>query len=279
MSTFIEAVRSAGRRMLWLDATDYAARLLLRGAPPWLDAAGYVAWQRRAHALLKCDVVSVPVARLTDAWVAADAGLELTMRTRRRTTYPLQTLLADAALREYLSSLLRDLRASFADRVLALTLPAPRPWLEAAWVLAHGGESPLAIDTDDAETAAMYVADFLRTFAGDGIEVVLIEESSTTPTALDAPAYQPLTNLAKHYRWDIGVRAHTPEPGSANIGIDFAITPAPLVRLAHGIDIDHRFWSGAALRVVPDGSFLFAQLPADAVPEQVLERLAVLRAA
>jgi hypothetical protein len=46
-----------------------------------------------------------------------------------------------------------------------------------------------------------------------------------------------------------------------------------------GVTTPTEFWSGATPPVVPAGGFRFAEIPADGIPERVLERIAVLRGA
>lgn len=278
MSTFIDALRT-GHRLLWLDTSQYAARLLLRGGVPWLDAAGYLAWQRKAQSLLSSDVIALPLLELATAWVQAHEGISTTMRAKRRNVFPLQSLLADTHLREHVASLVSDLRAAFADRLLAVTLPTPRGLLKAAYALAHGPASTPEVEADEAEAAAMYGADFLRILAGAGIDILLLEALSTAPITLEDASFEPLSNLARHYRWSVGIRGCLTDSRGDGCGVDFAITAAALTGLTHGIEIDRRFWSDAAVPVIPPASFWFAQVPADAAPERVLERLGMLRMA
>ena len=53
MGEFIELLKRPRREsVIWLDSHNYAGRLLAGGAPPWLEVAAFVAWQRKTQGLL-----------------------------------------------------------------------------------------------------------------------------------------------------------------------------------------------------------------------------------
>jgi hypothetical protein len=279
MGAFLERLASAGRPPLWLEATSYAGRLFTGGAIPWRDPTTFVAWQRKVQALLKSAVVALPLAAVIDDWLAAHADLTSAMATKQRPLFPLKTLLADASLRTHVVELTRNLRASFADVPLALTAPSPRAWLGRAHAQAHGAHEPVQIGNDDADTAAMYMADFLRAFGNGGIDVLLLEETVATQPASreEIECYRPVLNIASHYRWDLGL--HWVVGGGIDLegsGIDFAIAPHAL-DVRTGVVVRDDFWAGAAAPEVRGGGFYFAEIPEHAQPERVLDRLAVLR--
>jgi hypothetical protein len=274
MGRFTELLE-AGERPLWLDATDYAGRLLANGAIPWFDLAAFIAWHGKAHALLRPDVVALPLAPLTAAWLAAHPALADAMKAKRRSVWPLKTLLADDAFRRHAEELLRALRASHEQLPLALVLPSPRHWLAGAYVAAHGA-APEAGE-DEIDSAAMYLADFLRTFGNAGLDAILLEEDARSePRSLaEVGWYQPVLNVAAHFRWDAGL--HLPVaadyPGG-EAGFDFIVAPRVIAGQASGVVPDSGFWQGEA---VPAADFFLVRIPGDAEPETVLERLALLR--
>jgi hypothetical protein len=50
MGEFIELLKQPRREsVIWLDSHNYAGRLLAGGAPPWLEVAAFVAWQRKTQ--------------------------------------------------------------------------------------------------------------------------------------------------------------------------------------------------------------------------------------
>ena len=128
MGAFIELLKRPGRAsVVWLDSHNYAGRLLAGGAPPWLDVAAFVAWQRKAQGLLKSNVASLPVAPVVAAWLETRPDLREAMGAKTRAVYPLKVLLADEMLREHLVEMARGMRSAVGG-LLALALPSPRAW-------------------------------------------------------------------------------------------------------------------------------------------------------
>lgn len=252
---------------LWLDYSDYAARLLAGGRGPWLDVAACLAWQRKAQGLLKSDVLGLPLAAVAAAWLDAQPGLRAAMAEKRRALFPLKTLLADVGLRGHLAELASGLRACFPATPLALVSPTPGRWVAEAWRQAHA--SDIDVSEDDADSAAVYLADFLRSFGESGVDVLLLQSGSQ-----GAAACQPLHNLAAHYRWQTGLQqAGSDAEGD---GFDFLIgaRATPGKRAGHVIPDD--FWTGTPPPHCPPQGFLYAPIPPDAQPETVLQRLAEL---
>ena len=64
-----------------------------------------------------------------------------------------------------------------------------------------------APDAGQAETAAMYSADFLRTFSDSGVDGLLLDEGPVPADELTDPeAYRPVVNVAEHYEWPVLIR-------------------------------------------------------------------------
>lgn len=124
-----------------------------------------------------------------------------------------------------------------------------------------------------AEHRTMIIVTHEMTFARDAADRVIfmdggsIVEQAAARTLFRNPAeertrrYAPVTNLAEHYRWTLGRRT---EAGVRILGS--AITGAP---------VPDAYWLGGD-EAMPRGDFLFAEIPAGAVPETVLEQLARL---
>jgi hypothetical protein len=277
MGALIERV-TAGGRGLWLDYGAYAARLLAGGQAPWLDADAAGAWLRKAQGLLKSDVVTLPAAAVVAAWLEANPALVTAMGAKKRTVYALRSLLADEGLRAHLELLTRVLRASLPGAPLVLALPSPRLWVGQAYARANGGEAA-AVDADAVDSAAAYVADFLRGFAEAGLDGLLLEESTETEpaSAADVQLYQAVLNVAAHYRWDVGLRLPQGRGALAAQGLAYVLSPVVAAGVATGLCLPAEFWSGAAAPAAPAGGFRHAEIPAAANPEAVLERLAALR--
>jgi len=253
MGAFLELLEH--KPALWLDSHAYCERLLAGGRAPWLDVAAFVAWQRKAQGLLRPDVAVLPLAPAMAAWLEAHPELRAAMAAKARPTWPLKTLLADTALRAHLVELARGLRAGVAAVPLALVLPAPRAWLAQSYQQAHGGTPDL--DDDAADSASVYLADFLRSFGEAGVDALLLQEAAdfAPRSEADFACYQSVLNVAAHYRWDVGVEL----PGAAG---PVALPGGCAFAIAGG---------------TPVGAFRYARIAVDAQPEAVLERLATLR--
>ncbi|HET8883560.1 MAG TPA: hypothetical protein VFM56_15415 [Solimonas sp.] len=276
----LDEIFAQGKR-LWLDYAEYAGALLSNGSVPWLDVSELVAWQRKAQGLLQSDVLELPVGSVSAAWLQAHPALLDAMRGKRRAVFPLKTLLADAGLRAHLLELAQGLRASFARLPLALVCPSPKRWAIDAHRVAFGADDTDANDfgPDEAEDAAAYLADFLRTFGDVGVDVLLLQESADSEPgdagALDA--YRPVQNVAAHYRWELGLAMPDGRHAGDAPGFGFVIAPQPAGDKRCGRIVPADFWSGAD---APEGSangFRYARVPGDAKPETVLQRLAALR--
>lgn len=277
MSTFTNSLAS-GANLVWIDSYDYAKALLGGGTIPWLDLSEAVAWQRKVQSLLPSDVVPVPVERVAQAWCAAHGETLEAMRAKKRAGAALRTLLADAGLRRQLVELTKGLRSCFGGKALALVVPAPARWLTLAHEAAFG--EPLAdIDADLADSAAVYIADFLREFAETGLDVVLIDEGGASPLSpADAISIlTPVFNLAEHYRWVVGVKTATAEGLETAAGPGFFVAPAAVPGHTSGLAIGADFWAGSAAPERPAGGFRYLTIPEGHNPESVLERVATLR--
>ena len=279
MGAFIELLKRPGRAsVVWLDSHNYAGRLLAGGAPPWLDVAAFVAWQRKAQGLLKSNVASLPVAPVVAAWLETRPDLREAMGAKTRAVYPLKVLLADEMLREHLVEMARGLRSAVGG-LLALALPSPHAWVGLAYREGHGKK--VEVGEDEADSASVYVADFLRAFGEVGFDAVLLQEASEDQpaSAEDLRAYQAVYNVAVHYKWDVGLQLPRPVAFSGAAPTDLAFVVAVdrvFDGLPNGIALAHDFWNGAEPPAVRGVDFHFAEIPENAIPERVLERLASL---
>ena len=242
MPAFMDML-TAHRKPLWLDYSDYAGALMSKGAVPWLDVAALIAWQRKAQGLLKSDVLALPLDAVCAAWLDARPDLRSAMGSKSRTVFAIRTLLADESLRTHLLELARGLRACFAELPLALVCPSPRLWTGLAFQQAHG-------------TAAE------------------VEGVATTAEAL--ALYQPVLNIAAHYRWAVGLSAPAGFRDGGSAGLSFVVADAAIPGVASGCIVPADYWSGAAAPLCPESGFRYATIPADAQPESVLQRLSGL---
>jgi hypothetical protein len=260
---------------LWIDGTDYCARLF--GAPPpWLDVTAGVAWMRKAQDLLRADVLELDAVRIIDAACAARADLRSAMAAKSRGGYALKTLLADEPLRALLTEWVGALRSALPNLPLCLRIASPRAAVGKAWTLAHGVAPDDVPDEDLVDSAALYLADFLRGFSTSGLDALLLDEGAgPLPDADGLALYQSVLNVAAGYQWATGLAC----PGGTTAaalpsGFGFAMADAALtvptvIRIADAAWTGGDACSGASMRQL--------RIPENAQPEDVLQRLKQLR--
>lgn len=270
------AERAATNPLLWLEHFAYSGRLLAGGAIPWHDPAAFLAYYRKAQSLLKPGVAAVPLDPFFAARLADDAGLRAEMAGQRRVELALKTMLAAAGPRALLATIVKAVRSACGSQPLVLTLPSPRCWLEWTGALPPDSAGPPATRSGDAaDAAAMYLADFLRIFAELRVDGLLVEDTPSRAPAAEASWYQPIIGVARHYRWDVGVMSALETAAAA--GWDYCIGGAAMPPgVIGGVMLSDEFWAGEAPPALAGIGFYFARVPAAALPERVLERVAVL---
>jgi hypothetical protein len=247
---------------LWLDDTAYSGRLLAGGRVPWLEPSGLIGWRLKALALLKPSLAVLDVIALADAVASRRPDQHRAARA---------DVLATEELARHAAGALRGLRAS-TRQPLALVVSSPRAW--PARLNTDLGAESVAPSLDDVDAIAVRMASFLRLFGDIGIDTLLMTEDggSGLPTADELALYQPVVNVARHYRWDVGLK--TPMVPEVSPPFDYLIAPAG----AAGVEISDTFWrSGDPAPRVAVGGFRYGRIPDDLPPERVLARLADLR--
>lgn len=257
-----------GERLLWVDYVDYAGRLLAPQGVPWADATATVAWFRQAQGLLGSDVVAVPLWSLVERLAVTTPGLPERMLAKSRVTHALRVVLSDEHVREASTGLARALRAVFPQALLALNLPMPRKAIELARQVASGAPEAPTIGEDEIDTAAPYLADFLRDFGDAGVELLLLEAFGAGD-ANDLPWCAPILNTARHYGWDLGLSTREPGAAGASTGIDFVVE-----RTVAGSpdDLEPRPVLVPGISAA-EGRFDYLSVPREAAPERVLGAL------
>jgi hypothetical protein len=280
MGRLLERIAASSTPMVWLDDIAYSARLLAIPSTVWLDVAALTAFRRKAASLLQSDVTVVPIGAVMEAAARADEDLLAEMRTKKRVVAPLRTLLADAELRSVAIDVAQALCGTLSSKPLVASIPSPRRWITEAYGWAHGS-SAADVGQEEVDSAAMYVAEFLRGLGAIGIHALLLEErAGEEPASADEIAwYRPVINVCKHYRWDVGLKLAdgTEFRGDAR-EMAFVIAPRPPIGTVPGVATPASFWVDANPPGVPAGGFRFTQIPVDANPEHVLQRLKTLRA-
>jgi hypothetical protein len=290
----LDAPPSGRFRPVWFDAVAYGrARLLGGGDLPWQAPAELTSFFGKTQAMFGSDAVLADVADVFAQRAAADQALRAAMAARSRPGYALRTLLGDERARADAADAVGALAATKGAVPLVLTVPAPGRWLAAAAAQAHPGAAPP--EAGQAETAAMYSADFLRTFGDAGVDGLLLDEGPVPAGQLTDPeAYRPVLNVAEHYGWPVLIRTeaaaawpHGPVPGVA-LWIGSAVpapVPAPVPADTDaaagggapgrwGVVAGPDFWADADPPA--DADLVLAQIPAQADPEAVMKRVRAL---
>jgi len=167
--------------------------------------------------------------------------------------------------------------ASAAGVPVVLSLPAPARW--PAIMAAQAGQEAAPPDPDRAETAAMYAADFLRIFAGSGVDGLVLDEGPTLADDLiHADAYRSVLNVADHYGGPVLIRTGTApawpygEVAGVCAWLGAAGPGQPAGRW--GVVVGADFWNGAD--PTAEASLALASVPADADPDAVMQRVRAL---
>jgi hypothetical protein len=203
----LAAPPSGRERAVWFDAADYGrAKLLAGAAVPWDSPAELTSFVAKLQGMFRSDAILADVGEVFAQRAAGDTQLRASMAARTRPGYALRTLLADDQARGAAAEAVRALAATAGGVPLVLAVPTPGRWLAAA--AEQAGSDPGAADAGRAETAAMYVADLLRTFGSLGVDGLLLDEGPVHGRSLIHPeAYQSVLNVADHYGWPVLIRA------------------------------------------------------------------------
>lgn len=279
----LPGAEAPGSIRIWLKSSAYAQRLLLGEAgDPWSGASQYLAFFSQAQGLLKPDVAVLEVGELFDSWVGRNPGLREELAGKKRLSFAPRKLLEQAGPRQILAEVGVAVLANLRGQVpLVLSMPSPRAWAIRANALAGRDCEELADDL--VEDVAMYVADLMRSVSALAVGGVMLEENQAEGHfgAVQVELYRPIINVAKHYRWALGLRTGAAEI-AGNEALDefnwFLSKRASLrAGVPLGVDVSEVLWRGAPLPELRPGQFYFVEIPRDASPELVLDNLARLR--
>ena len=166
----------------WFDSMAYCrAKLLSYGPVPWDSPGEVTAFYGKAQGMFRSDALLVDLGDLLAWRVGHDGLLRTAMAARSRPGYALRTLLGDERARAVAAEAVTAVAASAGVVPVVLSVPSPARWLAVA--AAQAGAEAGPPDPDRAETAAMYTADFLRTFAGLGVDGLLLDEGRPRPAS------------------------------------------------------------------------------------------------
>ena len=272
-----------GTPKLWIDFNAYTKKLLLaEGENPWANPASYMSFYGQAHGLVNADVVVMDIWDLFHHWMLEDEEAIPSMAGKKRITVAAKAMLEAYAPRELLAEVLTAISNNYGGSVpIVLVMPSPRSLLIRANKAANGVD----VEPEEAhiDTASMYVADYLRYFSEVDLSGVLLREDvdSMPESAEELSWYQPIYNVAKHYRWSVGVHLPFSNDGfNVPDDVNFSIVPADcsVADSSDGKDISKALWE-AKDTVSPAGNgFNYLMIPEDTTPELVLDTLLSLRA-
>ena len=160
----LSAAPSGRATPVWFDSLAYCREKLLGGEPvPWGSPGELAAFAGKAQGMFRSDAQLVDLADLYAWRTSVDDGLRTSMGARSRVGYALRTLLADEKTRTVAVDAVSAVSGVGSGSPVVLTMPSPSRWLA---ISAEQAGKPIARpDPDSADTAAMYLADFLRIFA------------------------------------------------------------------------------------------------------------------
>lgn len=273
-----------GSIRVWLKSSAYTRRLLLGAAgDPWISGAHYLAYFSQAHGLLKPDVAVLEVGELYDAWNATHSGeLAASLGNRRKPVTALRKLLEAEAPRKVLAEVVEAVLANLRGQTpLVLSVPSPRRWSNHANQMT--GSNDIALTSDDAEDASMYLADLIRSVSAFPVSGVLLEEGRDAANfnVEDLTRCTSIVNVVRHYRWSLAVRLPNDAVPAPEAVADFDAVISPAIESAGaaalGRDITASFANGCAIAPLSGRQFYFAEINPGLRPESVLEAVAQLR--
>jgi hypothetical protein len=274
----LTAAPSGRPRPVWFDSLEYCGQKLLGGEPvPWTAPGELTAFASKAQGMFQSDALLVDLADLCAARVTADEALREGMAARTRPGYALRTLLADEETRAIAVDALSAVAAVSDATPVVLSLPSPPRWLVIS--AEQAGQPAVPPDADRADTAAMYIADFLRIFATLRVDGLLLDEGATaTADLLHPDAYRPVFNVTDNYEWPALVSTPVAPawPHGAVKGVAGWVGSAAAAQPAGpwGVYAADTLWAGAD--PADDADFVLAVVPAAADPGAVMQRVRAL---
>lgn len=259
LKTLVAEPPSGRRRPVLIDAADYATTVIRQGVPiPWTDTAALAAHFGQVRGLLDPDAQWIDIRRMLEAHCAERPERVTAMAARSRTGYPLRTVLGDDTLASAIIESLGTVAAT-SGRPLVLHLPSPACWL--AWAHRLAGNPLDGVDADRADSASMYVAEWLGRLGNLPLALLLFDARPMEPVAAEQlSSYTALANVAAHFDWSLAMWQSDGIAGPVGAP-SFGVVP-------------EAFWTTGA--TAPEADVLVATVPSSGTPETVLEQLATL---
>jgi hypothetical protein len=272
-----------------LDFIDYANQLLNNGKKDiFLKPEIFISVFTQAERMLCPDLLQIHVNPFYEAFLETESAFVQTLKGKR-TPIALKNILAQAQPKSVICEIVTALR-SLTKKPIVLTINSPQKWLHQVRKSVDENKQP-GLTLDDFERASMYIAELLRTFSTLGFAAIILSETEETAfsSADLLTSYQPILNVANHYKWPLGIQINTGKNNSTfvNEKVDFYLSQAmeieelaPLWQqgLAVGGGLNRDFWTGKLPKKMeaPKG-FFFGTIPPEAEPETVLSQLNLLQ--
>jgi hypothetical protein len=274
----IQAGVTAKKPLVWLDAEAYGAEVVRNGkAFPWTNPTEFVSSYGQLQSLLKPGVAPVNLGRFLHAWLDANANAINEMSGKKRVRYAIKRLLGMDGPRAVIREIVKALCDSVSQPIV-LVLPTNGELINWANQKANGAEAQVLTEID-IDSVSVYLADFLRTFSGldiAGILVQLPDGTNINPELLDL--YSPIINVAKHYHWAMGMEVSNASVTDTDEVLQYVIASNSQTgtEVITGIIQNKTFWEDEVANCQSPG-FVYAYVPAQLKPEQVLACLATLK--
>lgn len=259
LASLLSTPPSGRTRPVLIDDTDYSTAVIRQGSViPWTDLGALAGHFGQVRSLLNSDAAWVDVARWQQAHLDGAAEIVAEMGARGRTGYALRSVLRHDGLLDEFTKAITTI-ADATRRGVVLALPSPGTWLARAHETA--GTALDGVDLVDADSASMYVAEWLGHLGSLPVDLVVLDAASPPADLVESLAdYTSITNVADHLGWTVVMR-HPDRVESAG-ETRAAVLPAG-------------YWEGTE-PIPTDGSVLLTAIPSSASPEGVLDLLRAL---
>lgn len=274
-SVFADRAQGLNRPLLWLDFERYAARVFAGQPADWLtNAHRHADTLSQAQRLVRSDVVAVAV---LDAWLQTP---EWQASANASLADALALWSEDGPQQRFVAETLDALFHRVGTQaMLVMALPSPSQVLRRA-----GRQAPY--DFDDLDDVGSALTSLLRSHSERKFSALVVRCDEAEGLSDDErEACDPLLKSARYYGWGTALQLDAAPPGSAPQGTQgfdavllghwpaAALQASGMDQAAGGLGAD--FWH-ADNPPPPWPGMRYGEMPPDAVPERVTERLATL---
>lgn len=280
MKTLAEQFEDKSKQLVWLDSWDYCQALFLDNKKvSWGDSAGFDGFIRKSDALLQPTVTSLPLMSFLEWVLIAMPNLKSAMSEKSRTGYALKTLLRNEELRKAMVQALNIAANAVPNKALVLEVPSPRALVSWAYQVAHD-KFPENMTVDHADSASVYLSDFVSSLGSTNISALLVNEEEWTESDWkeECTIYTPLKNVSNYQQWSLGLKMPCSITDKETFSsFDFLVSPDSQSEseIKTGKWVEDSLWASDGKEAV-SSPFIYSKIPTDSVPEKVLENRKLL---